>query len=314
MLFEVTILGTSSAFPAHGRFPSAQVVRYHEDYFLVDCGEGTQIRMTEYKIRRTKIHHVFISHLHGDHIFGLPGLINSYHHYNRNEPLHLYGPPGLRQLIDTTLRLTQSMINFDLIFHEILTTTLEKILEYKGLKIYAFPLRHRVPTFGYLFREKQAQANLRKDVIQTYGLSIEQIKAAKLGEPVDLDDGRILSHAELTEPPLSPRSYAYCSDTAFDRSIIPWIRDTDLLYHEATFMHDLEAKAKVTGHSTAFQAGMMAHLANAGQLLLGHFSGRYTDLEPLAAEAKEVFARTLIASEGQSYPVIRRDDLAMSDQ
>ncbi|HLF65383.1 MAG TPA: ribonuclease Z [Saprospiraceae bacterium] len=303
MKFEVTILGNNSAFPAQGRYPSAQVVNHHEELFLVDCGEGTQIRMSQYSIKRSRIHHIFISHLHGDHVFGLPGLINSYHHHGRHVPLHIYGPVGIRAMIETVLRLSNSMIDFELVFYEIQSEKKLKIYENKDLRVYAFPIKHRVPTYGYMFQEKNTVINMSKEAIQKYHLTIDQIKTAKEGKPVTLASGELLSNDILTLPSPVSRSYAYCSDTVFDKAIVQWIKCVTVLYHEATFLHELEQKAVESMHSTALQAGMMAHMANVGQLLLGHFSSRYDDLSQFEQEAKEIFNAVQIAEEGHTYPI-----------
>lgn len=304
--FEVTILGNNSAFPAHGRFPSAQVLHYDGRMFLIDCGEGTQMRLDEYDIRRSRIDHIFISHLHGDHIFGLPGLINSYTQFNRTAPLHIYGPKGIRQLIDTVLRLSGSMVNYDLQFHELDQRERMKVYEGRGLRAYAFPLRHRIPTYGYLFIEREQPLNIRKEAIHEHDLSIPQIKDVKAGKAIDIE-GETVAAEELAKPPDPLRSYAYCSDTAFDEEVAEAVKGVTLLYHEATFLHELEQKAKVSMHTTAFQAGMLARLAEAGQLLIGHFSSRYTDLEPFIEEAREAFPDVAIAREGQTYVVHIRD-------
>lgn len=303
MKFEVTILGNNSAFPAQGRFPSAQIVNCNEELFLIDCGEGTQIRMTQFAIRRSRINHVFISHLHGDHVYGLPGLINSYHHFTRNAPLHIYGPVGIRQMIETVLRLSSSMIEFELVFHELQSNTKHRIFENKDVRVYAFPLIHRVPTYGYLFIEKHHELNISKEAITKYNLTVDQIKDVKEGKSVILNSGEIIENAMLIMPSAMPRSYAYCSDTIFNKDIVPWIENISMLYHESTFLHALEQKAIESQHSTALQAGMIAHMANAGQLLLGHFSSRYEDLSPFVNEAKEIFGAVQVTEEGHTYPV-----------
>lgn len=261
------------------------------------------MRLSQLYIKRSRIEHIFISHLHGDHVYGLPGLINSYHHFGRNAPLHIYGPVGIRTMIETVLRLSQSMIDFELLFHEIQGDSKHKVYENKDLRVFAFPMLHRIPTYGYLFQEKQAQQNLRKDILEEYSLTVDQIKAAKGGKSVVLGSGDVLTPSELLLPPRSIRSYAYCSDTAFDKRIVPWIDQVSLLYHEATFLHDLEQKAIESTHSTALQAGMIAHMANAKGLLLGHFSSRYEDLSPFVQEAQEIFAAVQIAYEGHTYPI-----------
>lgn len=303
MKFSVTILGNNSAFPAQGRFPSAQIVNHNDALYLIDCGEGTQIRMSQLGIKRSRIDHIFITHLHGDHVYGLPGLLNSYHHYARQSPLHIYGPAGIRAMIDTVLRYSESMIDYEIVYHEMEGEAHRKIYEDKHLRVYAFPLKHRIRTYGYLFREKPGELNIRKEAIAQYQLSIDQILQAKAGKPVILASGVAIPNESITEPPRPVRSYAYCSDTAFDKSIVQWLENVSVLYHEATFLHDLEQKANESMHSTALQAGMIAHLSNAGRLLLGHFSSRYEDLKPFVAEASEIFARVAIAEEGATYSI-----------
>ena len=303
MKFEVTILGNNSAFPAQGRFPSAQVVNHNEELFLIDCGEGTQIRMSQYGVKRSRINHVFISHLHGDHVFGLPGLINSYQHLARRSPLHIYGPTGIRQMVETVLRLSRSMIDFDLVFHELQGTEKLKVFESRLLRVYAFPLKHRVPTYGFLFSEREQRGGIRKELISQYQLSFEQIRQLKEGQTVILEDGTSLSSTDALLPPEVTRALAYCSDTIFDEQLVAVIGRVSLLYHEATFLHEISQKARESMHSTALEAGTLAHLANAGHLLIGHFSSRYDDLTPLVEEARSIFRDTDIAEEGATYTV-----------
>ena len=301
MTFEVTILGNNSAFPAHGRFPTSQVVQHDNDMFLVDCGEGTQVRLSRYKIKRSRIDHIFISHLHGDHVYGLPGLLNSYAHFGRKRPVHIYGPKGIRLLMDTILRLSSSIVDYDIRYHELEGDGKHRILEINGLKICAFPLKHRVPTYGYMFSEKKGRINVRKEAIDKYGLTIGEIQALREGREI-LRGGLERSREELiTERP--PRAYAFCSDTMYVPELAQKIKGVDLLYHEATFLHELEDKAVISKHTTAFQAGMIARLAEAGELLIGHFSSRYDDLQPLLDEAREAFPDTRIAEEGAVFEV-----------
>ena len=302
-VFEVTILGNNSAFPAHGRFPSSQILNCNQHLYLIDCGEGAQMRMSQYGIKRSRINHIFITHLHGDHVFGLPGLINSYTHFSRTTPLHIYGPKGIRQMIETTLRLSASMIQYEVVFHEIENPAYHKILDSQGLKVYTFPLQHRIPTHGYLFVRKEGERHMRKSAIEKYNLTIPQIQAAKAGDSIDLADGSTLQAEALTDPPSPARKYAYCSDTIFAPEIADWIRGVNLLYHEATFLHELEHKAEISRHSTAFQAGMIARLAEVEKLIIGHFSSRYDDLEPLAEEARDAFPDVRIATEGETFTI-----------
>ena len=304
MQFEVIILGNNSAFAAHGRNPSAQIVNHNGQYYLIDCAEGTQMQMNLYAIKRSRIDHIFISHLHGDHVYGLPGLIHSYTHLSRQTPLHVYGPRGIRQMIETTLRFSGSVLSYDLHWHELEGEERRKILDTQHLKVYSFPLQHRVPTYGYLFVEKPRPLNVRKEAIEEYDLSVEQIKRAKAGKPVTLSDGREVPPGALTEPAVAARSYAYCSDTKYDPELVKWIKGVDLLYHEATFLHDLEDKAAQSMHSTAFQAGMIARLAEVRELLLGHFSSRYEDIWAFQAEAQEAFPKVSVAEEGGVYDIV----------
>ena len=302
MRFEVTILGTNSAFPAHGRYPTAQVVTFGNNLYLVDCGEGTQMRLSEFQVKRSRIDHIFISHLHGDHVFGLPGLLNSYAHFSRNRPMHIHGPKGIRQLIDTVLRLSASIVDYEIEYHELEGGNKRKVVDEAGLRVYAFPLKHRIPTYGYLFEEKTSRINIRKDAIRQYDLSVPDIHKINNGVPYHNADGKLVPRTELMiERP--PRKYGFCSDTIYDTSIVDYIKGVDLLYHEATFLHALEDKAVISKHTTAFQAGMIARLAEAERLLIGHFSSRYDDVAPLVKEAREAFEPTDAAEEGRVYQV-----------
>ena len=297
--FEVTTLGNNSSLPVHGRFPSAQVVGYGPMLYLVDCGEGTQIRLSEYGIKRSRIDRIFISHLHGDHVYGLPGLINSYAHVSRSGPLHIYGPKGIRQMMDTILRLSESKLLYDIEYHELTADSMTRILDEGNLRVHAFPLRHRVKTYGFKFGEKDVQPRLDKEAVKKHNIPVRDIIALK---------ERRITPAQLNLPDDilrqdKARCYAYCSDTVYDTSLVPWISAADLLYHEATFLQELEEKALETTHSTAFQAGMIARMADVGRLLIGHFSSRYTDLQPLLEEAQEVFPDTELALEGRTYQV-----------
>ena len=304
MKFELTILGVSAATPAHGRFPSAQILQIHHHFFLIDCGEGTQMRMSEFDIPRHKIQHIFISHLHGDHIFGLPGLLYSFALNDRRLPLFIYSPEGLREMI-TPLLPPLGDLGFPLHFQVVQTTTSSVIFENEHITVQAFPLKHRIPTVVFLFRKKPPLKNIIPEKIQELGLSIPQIKAIKSGHDLQLDDGRVIPNSELTLPPARLRSFAYVSDTAFDESIIPVINNVNLLYHETTFSHDLLENAQLTMHSTARQAALIALQANVGQLVTGHYSSRYEDPMIILEEAKTVFPETLLGVEGKKYSVLR---------
>jgi len=303
MTFELTVLGSSSALPTSTKYPAAHVLNVHERFFLIDCGEGTQIQLRKARFRFGRINHIFISHLHGDHVFGLPGLLSSFDLLGRKTPLHLYGPPDLQIMLDFYLRNFAVEPEYQIILHPVSEPHYHKIFEDKVLEIYAFPLEHRIPTLGYHFVEKQRPLNIRKDRIEKYNLSIKQIVRAKMGEAVTLDNGQVISNAELTEIPYRRRSFAYCSDTAFCRKNASLIRPVDLLYHEATFLEEDYILAKKTGHSTAAQAGRFAIAAQAGQLVIGHFSNRYKDTGLFLKEAAEVFPDTREAVELQTYRI-----------
>ena len=303
MKFELTILGCNAALPANGRHPSAQVLNIHEELFLIDCGEGTQIRMNDFGIKKNKINHIFISHLHGDHIFGLIGLMTSMSLANREKELHIHSPIGLSEIIEVQLRITKAHITYPFHFHEIDPTQHQLIFENKKVEVFSLPLLHRIPASGFLFREKPFPLNMNAQKIEEYNIPFSSIPAIKSGEDFITPFGKHISNNELTLPPKTPRSFAYCSDTAFAKYLTELIQDVDLLYHEATFATDELEQAKLTMHSTAHQAAIIAIEANAKQLIIGHYSSRYLDLNILLNEAKEVFVNTLLAEEGKVYAV-----------
>lgn len=303
MTFELTVLGSSSALPTSTKYPAAHVLNAHERFFLIDCGEGTQIQLRKAKIRFGKLNHIFISHMHGDHVFGLPGLLSSLDLLGRKAPLHIYGHPGLQLIIDFYREHFTVDPAFPITLHPVSKRTLQKVYEDKVIEVFAFPLKHRVPTFGYLFREKERPLNIIKGKITEYQLSVRQIGRVKAGEDVMTEDGKRISNTELTMPPFHRRSFAYCSDTAFYPKVAEFIGGVDLLYHEATFMEKDRQLARDTGHSTAAQAAEIARISSAGKLLIGHFSNRYKDVDILLQEARKVFDNTLIAEELMSYSV-----------
>ena len=302
MRFALTILGANAAMPASGRFPSAQVLQIGNQFFLIVCGEGAQIRMSDFQIPRYKINQIFISHLHGDHVFGLPGLFFSYALNDRVKPIEIFSPSGLREMIMAQLN-PGGQLPFQLVFHEFDTSVSKLIFENDTVEVVTLPLLHRIPTAGFLFREKPKPRNMLPEKILEYDLSIPQIKAAKVGEDILLNDGRKIQNSELTKAPPPPRSFAYVSDTAYYEKIVPLIRDVDLLYHETTFCEDLIDMAQVTMHSTALQAGRIAAMANARKLITGHYSSRYRDVEVFRAEAQTVFPNTDLGLDGKVYEV-----------
>jgi ribonuclease Z len=303
MNFQVTILGSNSAKPAHGRFMSSQLVNFNEKLFLIDCAEGTQFRFQDFKIKFLKISHVLISHLHGDHIFGLPGVLLTMSLNNRSEDLHICGPIGIQDFIETVLRLSQSHLSFNIIYKETNPSVVNNIYIDNNFTIISFPLKHRIPTQGYFFREKYSEKKLNKIKIDQYEIPYQFFDRIKKGEDWTNSQGEKISNAELTFENPNPRSYAYCSDTEYDEGILNYIQGVDLLYHEATFMHELLNQALKTGHSTAIQAANIAKLAKVKKMLIGHFSSRYSNLKPLLEEAKSVFTNTELAVDGCTHVV-----------
>ncbi len=303
MSFEVTILGSSSALPTSERFPTAHLLNANERFFLIDCGEGTQMQLRRYRLRLGKIHHIFISHIHGDHTFGLFGLLSSYNLLGREEPLHIYGPDLLEEMLLDHLKYSRSDLGYNLLFHRIQCRRTALIYEDKNIEVLSLPLIHRVPTCGFLFREKPRERNILKEKITEYGIPVRQIVEIKKGADLVLTGGAVIPNAELTLPPARPRSYAYCSDTRPNKAILQLIKGVDILYHEATFMHDDAKLAHETFHTTSRQAAEMAKNAGAGKLLIGHFSSRYKHISEFESEAKMVFQNTVAVNDGDVFEV-----------
>lgn len=303
MTFELTILGSNSALPTSSRFPTAQVLRVHERFFLIDCGEGTQLQLRKFKVKMGKINHVLISHLHGDHLFGLFGLLSTFNLLGRKVPLTIIAPKGINRIIDFFKADLSEEMNYEIKVVELNERVVHDVYDDKVLRIKAFPLKHRVPTFGYLVSEKYPSRNIKKEAIKEYDLSIPEINQLKKGEDVNRESGEILSFENLTYYPYKPRSYAYCSDTAYYEKNISLLRNTDLIYHEATFLEKDKSMAKKTGHSTAKQAAKFAKESNAGKLLMGHYSSRYTDVEVFESEAREVFKESYTVNDGDLFTI-----------
>ena len=305
MSFNVTILGSSSAVPTPQRNTSAQVVSLNENLYLTDCGEGTQIQMKKFNIRFQKIRHIFISHLHGDHFFGLIGLISTYCLTARSLELHIYGPSALQEILSLQLQLTGTVMTFPVFYHSIDPGLHAKIFEDDHLEVFTLPMVHRMPACGFLFSEKPHLLNIRKDFLEKESPSWEEIRKIKKGEDFTSREGVIYPNATIVHAPVKPLSYAYCTDTAYNESLIPLIRNVDVLYHEATFMKDSLPRAEERFHSTAEQAATIALKAGAGRLVLGHFSPRYKDLGPLLEEARELFPCTELAEDGKIIEIGR---------
>lgn len=297
--FELTILGSSSATPTATRNPTSQLLNIAERFFLIDCGEATQIQLRRFKCRFQKIDHIFISHLHGDHFLGLPGLLASMHLLGRKQKLTVYGPPALEEIIGLINSQSETQLNYPIAFVHTKDDGLHKLFEDNKVEVYSFPLRHRIPTTGFLFKEKPLPRNVDKYKLEKYKVSLADIHKLKKGEDVISEEGQPIRNEDLTLPPYPARSYAFCSDTIFHESLAEMIRGVDLLYHESTFLEDKMDRAKATFHSTAKQAAKMAVLSGAKQLVLGHFSARYDQLEPFIIEAGSVFDQVILATEGK---------------
>lgn len=303
MRFEVTLLGCNAAIPANGHFLSGQVLNIRENWYMIDCGEWSQSRLSDLRIPRNRIGQIFISHLHGDHCFGLIGLITSYALMGRQQPLDIFSPPGLREMIEIQLLYCGATPPFDLLFHEIDTNKSYKIFSDDKVEVFTIPLRHRIPTAGFLFREKRLDRNILPEKIEAFQIPYDQIKAIKKGADFVTPAGERIPNETLTSAPYRQRSYAYCSDTAYHESIVPVIKGVDLLYHETTFTEQHRKEADYSLHSTARDAATIARLAGAGQLITGHYSTRYQDLNVLLEEAVAVFPQTVLGIDGGCYDV-----------
>lgn len=302
-MIKVTVLGRASAKPTVNSHPSAQVVNVNEQYYLVDAGEGVQQQMFRCGINPLKLRAIFISHLHGDHIFGLFPLLSTLGLCGRQMPLKIFAPRPFGGILEYHLRYFDSYISYEVEWVEVDTTRHQMIFESKTLEVWSIPLRHRVPCSGYHFKEKRPELNVDKFKIVKYNLSIAQIVAAKRGEDITLEDGTVVENSEITYLPFEPRSYAYLSDTSRSAVAAERVKGVSLLYHEATYSREFKHDAKERGHSTAADAAQMAVVAGAERLLLGHFSSRYKSPEVLLEEAKEIFENSAIAEEGETYTV-----------
>lgn len=305
MSFDLTILGSSSALPTSKRYPTAHLLNVDERFFLIDCGEGTQIQLRKFGYNPGRIHHIFISHLHGDHVFGLFGLLSTMGMLGRRVPLNLYGPDSLKAMMSQHFSHFGNL-PFEISYFSPDTQEGDFIYEDKRVSVTAIPLKHRCTCYGYLFKEKERALNLRKECISRYGLGIADVVRIKQGEDYVTKSGEKILNQLLTLPPFKQRSYAYISDTVFDISISKKIEDVELLFHEATFAEKDHKLAKETLHSTAMQAATVAKEAKAGRLLIGHFSSRYKDSKLLVEEAKSVFKDTFGVNDGDVYSIEQR--------
>jgi len=303
MRFELTVLGSNSAIPTLERNPSSQVLNINERLFLIDCAEGTQLQLRKFHIKFQKINHIFISHLHGDHYFGLIGLLFSFHLLGREKDLHLYGPEKLLPIIKLQLDASDSKLLFPLKFHSLKEGVQDLIFDDGLISVTSFPLKHSIPTWGFLFKEKKRERNIRKDMLDGLEIPVEEFKKIKNGADFTDKNGKTYLNEDLTTPPPKERSFAYCSDTSYYEEIIDYIQGVDLLYHEATFMEDMAQLAAEKFHVTAKEAASIASKSMAGKLILGHFSARYDDLNPLLREAREVFPESYLGEDGMTFEV-----------
>lgn len=303
MKFEVTILGSNSATPLYGRNHTAQVLNCNETLSLIDCGEGTQLQLQRYGFKINRIKHVFVSHLHGDHYLGLIGLISSMHLNGRNEELHIFGPRGLQEIINMQLQYSETSLRYQLVFKETNPEKEETILSDNNFEVKSFPLTHRISCTGFLFREKPRLPRINKDMIERLNIPNAYFSLLKRGIDYKDVEGNVYKASDLTLPPLAPRAYAFCSDTVYTQDYWSSIQGVDTLYHEATFLHEMLDRAIDTFHTTALQAAEIAIAVGANKLLIGHFSARYKDLQPLLQESRAIFAHTQLAVEGQTFEI-----------
>ncbi|MEM8847309.1 MAG: ribonuclease Z [Bacteroidota bacterium] len=298
---KLTILGCYSATPRTFTNPTAQALEVKGHLFLIDCGEGTQVQLRRYKVKFSRINHIFISHLHGDHFFGLPGLISTFRLLGREKPLHVYGPKGIKEAVTLFLKLGDSWTNYLLIFHELDSKESEVIFEDETITVRTIPLQHRVYTNGFYFEEKSAPRKLDIEAVKKWKVPREQYSAIKGGADGIQEDGGIVPNKDLTEDPPKTKSYAFCSDTKYNETVIPIIQNVDTLYHESTFLESESHLCEKTKHSTAKQAALIAKKSNAKRLILGHFSTRYPSIELFKEEAQTVFPNSELADDGKFF-------------
>lgn len=295
---KVSILGCYSATPRTITNPTSQVLEINNQMYLIDCGEGTQVQLRKHKIKFSRINQIFISHLHGDHFFGLIGLISTFSLLNRPNDLHIYGPKGIKEIILLQIKLSKSYTKYNLFFHELESDQSELIFEDDKIAVYTIPLKHRVYTNGYLFKEKPGLRRINIEAATEKNIDVCYFNKLKQGSDLKQEDGTVIENETVTFDPLPTQSYAFCSDTIYNEEIIPLIENVDVLYHESTFLEQDIEKCIPTGHSTAIQAATIAKKAKVKNLILGHYSTRYSDINLFKKEADTVFEPTFLADDG----------------
>ena len=298
---RLSILGCYSATPRLNTNPTAQVLEINNHTFLIDCGEGTQVQLRKHKIKFNRIKHIFISHLHGDHFFGLVGLISTFRLYTREADLHIYAPKGLKEVITLQMKLADSWTNYKLIFHELKSKESILIFEDDKVEVHTIPLIHRVYTNGFLFKEKQGERKLNVVKAEEANIDVSFYRKLKQGHDVTNEDGILIKNETVTSLGNKPKSYAFCSDTVYTETILPIINEVDVLYHESTFLEKHKKLAEPTKHATAKEAATIAKKANVGQLILGHYSTRYDDLQDFKNEAQFIFDSVELAEDGKTF-------------
>jgi ribonuclease Z len=300
-MFAITILGNNSAIPSFGRHPTAQVLQTNEENFLIDCGEGTQLRLSQYKIKKSRINYIFISHLHGDHYFGLIGLITTMALLGRITDLHIYGPTLLEKIINIHFEAATTKVPFKIYFHALSEEV--EIMNSTKISVRAFKVNHRIDCWGFLFKEKKKPRKILAEKAKAFEIPEAFFGQLQQGNDYRTKKGTIISNSEVTEANTPAKTYAYCADTLYDESIAAKITDVDLVYHEATYLANLEQQAKDRYHSTSTQAATIAKLANAKKLIIGHFSSKYDSLDEFLTEATSIFPNTELALEGACFSI-----------
>jgi ribonuclease Z len=300
-MLSVTILGNNSAVPAFDRHPTSQVITLDGLNFLVDCGEGTQIQMMKYKIRRAKISHIFISHLHGDHYFGLVGLINTFGLLNHQQDLHVFGPSPLQEIIELQLKVASTTLPFQIYFHTISNNGI--LIDDPKFEVSCFRTNHRIECYGFSFSEKKKPRKIDVEKVKAAGIPTSFYKRLEEGLDYTTKDDQLIKNEEVTTETPKGKTYIFCADTKYDESLVPFLRNADMIYHETTYLDNLREKAEERFHATSKQAAMMAKKAKVKKLLIGHFSSKYSELHEFEKEAREIFENTEIAKEGVSYKV-----------